>query len=60
MSGNEIYPVPNGVSLAANIDNDGYLEMYRRSIEENEDFWREQAEFDEYTHSWDVYSDIFH
>ncbi len=44
MSENEIYSVPKSVSLAANIDNDGYLEMYRRSIEENEDFWREQGQ----------------
>ena len=24
-----------------------------------EDFWREQQEFDDYVHDWDIYSDIF-
>ncbi len=44
MSDKEIYPVPESFASAAHIDNQGYLEMYRRSIEDSESFWREQGQ----------------
>lgn len=43
MSDDVIYPVADDVAAAAHIDNDGYLEMYRRSIDDAEGFWREQG-----------------
>jgi acetyl-CoA synthetase len=39
----KIYEVPQAVAERALIDADGYEEMYRRSIEDNEGFWAEQA-----------------
>jgi acetyl-CoA synthetase len=38
-----IYPVADEVKARALIDEDGYHEMYARSIEDNEGFWAEQA-----------------
>jgi len=38
------YPVPASISSSAHIDNDGYFELYRRSIEDNEGFWRDQGQ----------------
>ena len=44
MSETKVYPVPKSVASAAYIDNQGYLEMYKRSIEDNEGFWREKGQ----------------
>mgnify|MGYP001177490167 FL=1 len=44
MSDDSLYPVPSAVAASAHIDNDGYLEMYQRSIDDNEGFWREQGQ----------------
>ena len=44
MSENGIYPVPDSVCSTAHIDSDGYTEMYRRSIEDNEGFWRDEGQ----------------
>ena len=41
--GETIYPVPEAWADAALIDEVAYRDMYRRSIEAPEDFWREQA-----------------
>ena len=37
------YDVPQGIAERAWIDASGYADMYRRSIEDNESFWSEQA-----------------
>ena len=44
MSEIQVYPVPKGIASSAHIDEAGYLEMYKRSIEDNEGFWREQGQ----------------
>ena len=43
MSEDAVYPVPESVAKDAWIDNDQYLEMYRRSVGDPEGFWSEQA-----------------
>ncbi|MBC8270035.1 MAG: acetate--CoA ligase [Rhodospirillaceae bacterium] len=43
MSDNEIFPVPAGLAETAWADNDKYLEMYKRSVEDNEGFWGEEG-----------------
>ncbi len=43
MSEDALYPVPESVAKDAWIDNDQYLEMYRRSVDDPEGFWSEQA-----------------
>jgi acetyl-CoA synthetase len=40
----EIFPVPETVAKASHCDEAKYHELYRRSIEDPEGFWREQAE----------------
>ena len=39
-----VYPVPAEWAAAAHVDEAGYQAMYRRSIEDPEAFWREQAQ----------------
>ncbi|MEL0020769.1 MAG: acetate--CoA ligase [Rickettsiales bacterium] len=43
MSDHSYFPVPDSVAKAALIDNDGYLEMYKRSVEDPEGFWSEHG-----------------
>ena len=43
MSHAEVFPVPEAIAGASHCDNAKYLEMYRRSIEDPDGFWREQA-----------------
>ena len=43
MSDNTLFPVPDAVAEAAHINNDQYLEMYKRSVEDNEGFWGEHG-----------------
>ena len=43
MSEDKIYPVPKDLAKRAWVDESAYRELYRRSIEEQEDFWREQG-----------------
>ena len=43
MSGNTLFPVPDAVAASAHINNDQYLEMYKRSVEDNEGFWGEHG-----------------
>jgi len=40
----QFYPVPEAVKERALIDEAGYDEVYKRSIEDNEGFWKEQAQ----------------
>jgi len=43
MSQNEIFPVPEGVAKQAWANNDKYLAMYRRSVDDPEGFWAEHG-----------------
>lgn len=43
MSGQTLFPVPDKTAKNAHIDNDKYLEMYQRSIDDPESFWAEQG-----------------
>jgi len=54
MDDNRIYPVALRNAEEAYIDEARYQEMYRRSIENPEEFWSEQAEkYLTYTKQWD-------
>ena len=44
MSQAEVFPVPETVAKASHCDNARYLAMYRRSLDDPDGFWREQAE----------------
>ena len=39
----KIYEVPAEVAARALIDKDGYDSLYRRSVDDNEGYWAEQA-----------------
>jgi len=39
----QVFPVPDGLADTAWCDNDKYLEMYQRSMQDCEGFWAEQA-----------------
>ncbi|MGY9020193.1 MAG: acetate--CoA ligase [Alphaproteobacteria bacterium] len=43
MSDHSLFPVPEEVAKNAFIDNDKYLEMYQRSVDDPEGFWEEQG-----------------
>ncbi|MFO1422848.1 MAG: acetyl-coenzyme A synthetase N-terminal domain-containing protein [Candidatus Competibacteraceae bacterium] len=43
MSEGKLYPVPAEMAAHAWINNDQYLEMYQRSVDDPEGFWAEQA-----------------
>ena len=43
MSNDDIYQVPSGLEKTAWADNEKYLSMYKKSIEDNEEFWREEG-----------------
>ena len=43
MSDHSYFPVPNDIAKSAHVDNDGYLEMYKRSVEDAEGFWAEHG-----------------
>ncbi|MEA5445796.1 acetate--CoA ligase [Gammaproteobacteria bacterium AB-CW1] len=50
----ELYPVPTEIASRAHLDKAGYEAMYRRSIENPEAFWAEQAErFIHWFRPWD-------
>ncbi len=54
MDDNRIYPVALRTAEEAYIDEARYQEMYRRSIDNPEEFWSEQAEkYLTYTKKWD-------
>ncbi len=62
MSENKVYPVPSEVAKRAYIDEPKYNEMYKRSVEDPEGFWAEQAEeFVDWFKKWDRVMDYdFH
>ena len=39
----DIFPVPTSALNRTKVNNEQYLEMYQRSIDDNEGFWREQG-----------------
>ena len=43
MSDAQVFPVPPAAARAAHVDEAGYREMYRRSLEDPDGFWLEQA-----------------
>ncbi len=43
MPNDDIYQVPSGLEKTAWADNEKYLSMYKKSIEDNEEFWREEG-----------------
>ena len=43
MSDNSYFPVPESAAKGAHVDNDGYLEMYKRSVDDPEGFWAEHG-----------------
>ena len=54
MDDSRIYPVDLAIAENAHIDEIRYQEMYRRSINDPEEFWSEQAEkYLTYTKKWD-------
>ena len=58
MSDNELFPVPESFASGAHADNDKYLEMYQRSVDDPDGFWGEQGKridwFSPYTKVKDV------
>ena len=58
MSEEKVYPVPADVASHAYIDDAKYQEMYKRSIDDPEGFWGEQAEeFLDWFKKWDKVMD---
>ena len=54
MAEDKVYEVEAAMAGAAHITNDQYLEMYRRSVEDPEEFWAEQAgNFIDWFKPWD-------
>ncbi|MED5572778.1 MAG: acetyl-coenzyme A synthetase N-terminal domain-containing protein, partial [Pseudomonadota bacterium] len=43
MSDNSYFPVPESAAKGAHVDNDGYLEMYKRSVDDPVGFWAEHG-----------------
>ena len=43
MSDQNYFPVPDSTAKEAHVDNDSYLEMYKRSVEDPEGFWAEHG-----------------
>lgn len=58
MTDSQVYPVPQAVKEHAHIDNDKYLSMYKKSVEDSEGFWDEMGKridwFKPYTEVKDV------
>jgi acetyl-CoA synthetase len=45
MSASDVFPVPPALARRAHVDAAAYERLYRRSLEDPEGFWREQAAF---------------
>jgi len=43
MTDHHLFPVPEAVAKTAHADNEKYLKMYRRSVEDSEGFWGEEG-----------------
>ena len=52
MSEKLIYPVPEAISKAANIDEATYERLYRHSLDDPEGFWAEQAQRIDWLEPW--------
>lgn len=58
MSDSKRYPVPGDLAKRAHINHEDYQALYRRSIEDPEAFWAEQADrFLDWSRRWDRVSD---
>ncbi len=58
MSNEKIYPVPADLAASAHINAERYAEMYRRSLDDADAFWAEQAEeFLTWSGKWSRVSD---
>ncbi|MFP6729525.1 MAG: acetate--CoA ligase [Alphaproteobacteria bacterium] len=53
----QVYPVPAEWASRAHCDNDKYLEMYKRSVDDPEGFWAEQAESLDWIERWHTVKD---
>lgn len=43
MTDENVFPVPDAIAKSAWINNEQYLEMYKRSVEDSAGFWAEHA-----------------
>jgi acetyl-CoA synthetase len=58
MSENKIYKIPPRIAARAHVDAEHYKAMYKRSVEDAEAFWEEQAEqFVTWSKNWDKVMD---
>jgi len=58
MSEQKKYSVSSAIKETAWIDNDRYMEMYKRSIQDSDNFWAEQADnFISWNQKWDKVQD---
>ena len=58
MSDSKIYPIPANIAAKAHIDEETYLRMYQRSVDDPEGFWGEYAdEFVTWFKKWDKVAD---
>ncbi|GMR09139.1 MAG: acetate--CoA ligase [Gammaproteobacteria bacterium] len=54
----KVYPAPAAISASAHITAEHYHEMYRRSVDDSDAFWAEQADkFLTWSKKWDKVSD---
>ena len=58
MSDHSYFPVPSDIAKSAHVDNDGYLEMYKRSVEDAEEFWAEHGKRIEWTKPYTQVKDV--
>ncbi|MBT5296891.1 MAG: acetate--CoA ligase [Rhodospirillaceae bacterium] len=58
MSEDRIYPVPEAFAASSHCTNDQYLEMYQRSTDDNEGFWREQGQRIDWIKPYTKISDV--
>ena len=58
MSDHSYFPVPNDIAKSAHVDNDGYLEMYKRSVEDAVGFWAEHGKRIEWTKPYTQVKDV--
>ena len=58
MSDQSYFPVPNDIAKSAHVDNDGYLEMYKRSTEDAEGFWAEHGKRIEWIKPYEQVKDV--
>ena len=48
MSESKVYPVPAAIAAKAHVNQEQYQAMYKRSVDDPEGFWAEQAEENAY------------